>query len=67
MENLVLPMSQWSKDILLIFIRPVMMGSVYVIYAGAQKNLGPAGFSSINFRGDLLDLSKSNCPIVFNY
>lgn len=38
-----------------------------MIYAGAQKNLGPSGLSICIIREDLLELCPVNIPSIFNY
>ena len=38
-----------------------------LIYAGAQKNIGPAGVTIVIIRDDLLDRAPKNIPSVFNY
>jgi len=38
-----------------------------VIYAGAQKNIGPAGICIVIVRDDLLGLAKNELPTVLNY
>jgi phosphoserine aminotransferase len=38
-----------------------------IIYAGAQKNLGPAGVTLVILRKDLLDRSPESLPIYVNY
>ncbi len=38
-----------------------------LIYAGAQKNIGPAGVTVVIIRDDLLDRCPKNIPSVFNY
>lgn len=38
-----------------------------MIYAGAQKNLGPSGLALCIIRKDLLDRSKDTIPNIFNY
>jgi phosphoserine aminotransferase len=43
---------------------PTMFG---LIYAGAQKNVGPAGVTLVIIRNDLLDLSPDNIPTILNY
>ncbi|WEE00921.1 3-phosphoserine/phosphohydroxythreonine transaminase [Taylorella equigenitalis] len=50
-----------------ILSRPVNFDGVGIIYAGAQKNLGPAGVTVLIVRDDLLGFTESNCPSVFNY
>ena len=38
-----------------------------VIYAGAQKNIGPAGLTIVIVRKDLLGRARSTCPKVFDW
>ncbi|MEO7255251.1 MAG: 3-phosphoserine/phosphohydroxythreonine transaminase, partial [Casimicrobium sp.] len=38
-----------------------------LIYAGAQKNIGPAGVTVVIVRDDLLDRAPKNIPSVFHY
>ncbi len=38
-----------------------------LIYAGAQKNIGPAGVTIVIVREDLLDRAPKNIPSVFHY
>lgn len=38
-----------------------------VIYAGAQKNIGPAGVAIVIVREDLLGKGLDICPVMFNY
>ena len=38
-----------------------------LIYAGAQKNVGPAGVTMVIVRDDLLDRAPKNIPSVFHY
>ncbi|MGB1236963.1 MAG: 3-phosphoserine/phosphohydroxythreonine transaminase [Pseudomonadales bacterium] len=38
-----------------------------VIYAGAQKNIGPAGLTVVIIREDLLDRAQSLTPNMYNY
>lgn len=47
--------------------RPVDVSRYGVIYAGAQKNAGPAGVTMVIVRDDLLDQAQAHCPMVFNY
>jgi phosphoserine aminotransferase len=47
--------------------RPVDVARFGVIYAGAQKNIGPAGLTIVIVRDDLLDRALPACPSVFNY
>lgn len=47
--------------------RPVEWDKVGVAFAGAQKNLGPAGVTLAFVRDDLLDQAMAICPSAFNY
>jgi phosphoserine aminotransferase len=47
--------------------RPVDVSRFGVIYAGAQKNIGPAGLAIVIVRDDLLDLARPETPSVVNY
>ena len=38
-----------------------------VIYAGAQKNMGPAGLTVVIIREDLIGNAKENVPTMLNY
>ena len=38
-----------------------------VIYAGAQKNVGPAGATIVIVRNDLLGKASANCPKILNW
>lgn len=38
-----------------------------VIYAGAQKNIGPAGLTLVIIREDLIGSADERCPIMLNY
>lgn len=38
-----------------------------MIYAGAQKNIGPAGLVIVIIREDLLDQASEWCPMLMNY
>ena len=38
-----------------------------MIYAGAQKNIGPAGVTVVIIREDLLGNEQEVCPTMFNY
>ena len=53
-----------SSDIM---SRPLDMSNIGMIYAGAQKNIGPAGVCMVIIRQDLLDLSPDNIPSMLNY
>ena len=47
--------------------RPVDWSRVGMAFAGAQKNLGPAGLTVVVVREDLLDRALSICPSAFTY
>ncbi len=47
--------------------RPVNMKNVGLIYAGAQKNLGPAGVTLVVVRKDMLRDVPGNLPILLDY
>jgi len=49
--------------------RPIDVGRYGLIYAGAQKNIGPAGITLVIVRNDLLERSnnKHSLPDSFNY
>ncbi|HRC32616.1 MAG TPA: 3-phosphoserine/phosphohydroxythreonine transaminase [Bacteroidia bacterium] len=47
--------------------RPVDVSQFGMIYAGAQKNVGPSGTSIVIIRNDLLDGYKTNTPIILRY
>lgn len=53
-----------SSDIL---SRPVDMKPFGLIYAGAQKNLGPAGVTLVIIRRDLLERTPDNLPSMLRY
>ncbi|MDC3416990.1 3-phosphoserine/phosphohydroxythreonine transaminase [Aquibacillus salsiterrae] len=38
-----------------------------IIYAGAQKNIGPAGVTVVIIREDLIGQAKDSCPTMLNY
>lgn len=50
-----------------ILSRPVDFSKIDMLYAGAQKNAGPAGVTLIIIRKDLLGAASTQCPGVFNY
>ena len=50
-----------------ILSRPIDVGRFGVIYAGAQKNIGPAGVTVVIVREDLLGRAVSQTPSVVNY
>lgn len=50
-----------------ILSRPVDVSKFGVIYAGAQKNIGPAGVTVVIVRKDLLEREKSKVPAVLDW
>jgi len=53
-----------SSDIL---SRPVDVSKYGIIFAGAQKNMGPAGVTVVIIREDLLDRCPDNVPTMLRY
>ena len=53
-----------SSDIL---SRPLDVSKFGLIYAGAQKNIGPSGLVVAIVREDLLGRARSSCPSMLNY
>jgi phosphoserine aminotransferase len=47
--------------------RPLDIRRYGLIYASAQKNIGPAGFTVVIVRDDLLGQARHTTPAVFNY
>ena len=47
--------------------RPMDVTACGLIYAGAQKNVGPAGVTMVIVRDDLLERAPKNIPSVFHY
>ncbi|ATX82291.1 phosphoserine aminotransferase apoenzyme [Mariprofundus ferrinatatus] len=50
-----------------ILSRPIDVSRFGMIYAGAQKNIGPAGLTIVIIRDDLLGKATDICPTMFNY
>ncbi|TDG13514.1 3-phosphoserine/phosphohydroxythreonine transaminase [Seongchinamella unica] len=50
-----------------ILSRPVNVADYGVIYAGAQKNIGPAGLTLVIVRRDLLGRAGDKCPAMLNW
>lgn len=50
-----------------ILSRPVDVSRFGMIYAGAQKNIGPAGLCIVIIREDLLGKASEITPTMFNY
>ncbi len=49
------------------FSRPIDVGRHALIYAGAQKNMGPAGVTVVIIRDDLLARSAKTLPTMLSY
>ncbi|WP_101756866.1 3-phosphoserine/phosphohydroxythreonine transaminase [Oceanicoccus sp. KOV_DT_Chl] len=50
-----------------ILSRPVDVNQFGLIYAGAQKNIGPAGLTMVIVRKDLLGKASAHCPTMLDY
>jgi len=50
-----------------ILSKPIDVCKFGVIYAGAQKNIGPSGLSVVIVRDDLLDLAMPETPTFLHY
>lgn len=50
-----------------ILSRPIKIEDFGVIYAGAQKNIGPAGLTLVIVRRDLLGKAHAMCPTMLNW
>lgn len=50
-----------------ILSRPVDVGQFALIYAGAQKNIGPSGLVVVIAREDILGRARPETPHVFDY
>ncbi|MDQ7000171.1 MAG: 3-phosphoserine/phosphohydroxythreonine transaminase [Mariprofundus sp.] len=50
-----------------ILSRPIDVSRFALIYAGAQKNIGPAGLTIVIIRDDLLGNASAQTPAMFNY
>jgi len=50
-----------------IFSRPIDVAKYGMIYAGSQKNLGPAGMALAIMRDDVLDRCRSENPTMLRY
>jgi phosphoserine aminotransferase len=49
------------------FSRPLDISKYSLIYAGAQKNLGPSGVTLVIIRDDLVKRSPATLPAMLNY
>lgn len=50
-----------------ILSNPIDVNDFGLIYAGAQKNIGPAGLTLVIVRQDLLERASPWCPAILNY
>jgi phosphoserine aminotransferase len=50
-----------------ILSRPIDVSEYGVIYAGAQKNIGPAGLTLVVVRRDLLGRASAACPTMLDW
>jgi phosphoserine aminotransferase len=50
-----------------ILSRPIDVSRFGLIYAGAQKNIGPSGLTVVIVRDDLIGRARPETPLVFNY
>jgi phosphoserine aminotransferase len=50
-----------------IFSRPIDVSKYGLLYAGAQKNLGPAGVALVIVRKDLVESGKGDLPTMLQY
>ncbi len=53
-----------SSDIM---SKPVDINKFALVYAGAQKNIGPAGVTILIVRKDMLERSQKSLPEMFNF
>jgi len=56
--------SDTSSDM---FSRPIDVPKHALVYAGAQKNMGPAGVTIVIVRDDMLQRSQKSLPTMLNY
>jgi phosphoserine aminotransferase len=50
-----------------ILSRPIEVSRFGVIYAGAQKNIGPAGITVVIVRNELLGRARADCPHLLTW
>jgi phosphoserine aminotransferase len=50
-----------------IFHKKIDVSKYGIIYAGAQKNMGPSGVTMVIFRNNLLERSSDDLPTMLNY
>ena len=47
--------------------KPIDVSKFGLIYAGAQKNLGPSGLVVVIVRKDLVEAARKDIPVIFQY
>jgi len=47
--------------------KPIDVSKFGLIYAGAQKNLGPSGLVVVIIRKDLVEAGRKDIPVIFQY
>jgi phosphoserine aminotransferase len=50
-----------------IFSRPIDIAKYGIVYAGAQKNLGPSGITLVIIRRDLIERGNPDVPTMLSY
>lgn len=50
-----------------ILSKPINIEDFGIIYAGAQKNIGPSGLSVVIVRNDLVGMSRKDTPAILDY
>lgn len=50
-----------------ILSKPINISQYGIIYAGAQKNIGPSGITIVIVRDDLIGKAKQELPSIFDY
>jgi phosphoserine aminotransferase len=50
-----------------ILSQPIDVSKFGLIYAGAQKNIGPSGLTVVIVRDDLIGRARTETPLVFDY
>ena len=50
-----------------ILSKPIDVSRFGLIYAGAQKNIGPSGVTLVIVREDLIGHARPDCPRMFDY
>ena len=61
------PSAVWNSTGSDILSRPLDVSRFGLIYAGAQKNIGPSGLVVVIVREDLLGRARAACPTLLDY